>query len=100
MSKDFANVLKTIHNALAHAQGAIYDLPDVPTDGDGNATCCQGPDLRVVTIGLEQWVDYDAPTRTASTDGWDDMGDMNGPTYLTCVSCIQDFRVPGDLDWR
>lgn len=61
---------------------------------------CRCPDPRVVTSGLDQICSYDPDTRTASTDGWDDMGDMEGPTYLECQSCGQLFATPAGLRWH
>ena len=69
----------------------------MPTDG----VCCEDQDLRVITANLEQscQLEYDQAGWIASTDGWDDMGDMTGPQYAACSGCGGLYSIPDNLDW-
>lgn len=82
---------------LASVVDAMPDYAEPHRRRDGRT--CRCPDPRVVTSGLVQICSYDQDIRTAHTDGWDDMGDMDGPTYIECQSCGQLFTFPPGLRW-
>jgi hypothetical protein len=75
-------------------------LPELPVGRKHRrAKCCTTPELKVVTIGMQQWSEYTAETNQAYGDGWDDLGDGQPDTYLTCLTCDRTFRVPTDMSW-
>lgn len=88
--------LAALHDAERQLREAVKGLPPYPA-----GRCCEKPDLRVVTeclaqVCYAQWCDG---ALSAMTDGWDDLGDMVGPEYLSCNSCDGHFHVPADVEW-
>jgi hypothetical protein len=93
--------------AIDQLADAVLGLPMLPTDG----ICCEDQDLRVITANLEQSCQLefdqlyshesrsDQPGWIASTDGWDDMGDMTGPQYAACSGCGGLYNIPDNLNW-
>ena len=79
--------------AIDQLANAVLSLPILPTDG----VCCEDQDLRVITADLEPscQLEYDQAGWIASTDGWDDMGDVTGPQYAA-----RSRTLPGTADQR
>jgi hypothetical protein len=90
------DALRNLHEAERRWQRATEGLPSYPEQG-----CCETPELRVVTECLAQvcFAEKVDGGFIATTDGWDDMGDMDGPEHLTCLNCDGYFAVPDDLAW-
>lgn len=59
---------------------------------------CDWTTARVVTTGLEQWCRLHREDMRASTNGWQDMGDMHGPEFVVC-KCGRCFASPTDMNW-
>ena len=103
----FQTAQEAIAKAADHLVDAVLGLPMLPTDG----VCCEDQDLRVITTNLEQScrLEFDQPDGResgsdqagwiASTDGWDDMGDMTGPQYAACCGCGGLYNIPDHLNW-
>ena len=103
----FQAAQQAIAKAADQLVDAVLGLPMLPTDG----VCCEDQDLRVITTNLEQScrLEFDQPDGResgsdqagwiASTDGWDDMGDMTGPQYAACCGCGGLYNIPDHLDW-
>ena len=98
---------EAIAKAIDLLVDAVLGLPMLPMDG----VCCEDQDLRVITANLEQscQLEFDQlcshESRSdqsgwiASTDGWDDMGDMTGPQYAACSGCGGLYNIPDNLNW-
>jgi hypothetical protein len=104
----FALALAALDAALELIYTVGTELPTLPSDPDGETVgnpdwspCCAAGDLRVITVGLEQWCRIDVVNGkwNASTNGWNDMGDMTGPEYVQCAACGAAFSVPDELSW-
>lgn len=108
----FNRAYKNLRSALHDINHAIDELPAVErfhhqpngeqcgwSVEDGEQVWDDEPDMRVITMGLEQWCRYDPDTDNASTNGWDDMGDMYGPEYIYCEVCGRAFKPGPDMDW-
>ena len=103
----FQAAQEAIAKAIDQLVDAVLGLPMLPTDG----VCCEEQGLRVITANLEQSCQLefdqlyshesgsDQRGWIASTDGWDDMGDMNGPQYAACSGCGGLYSIPDNLDW-
>lgn len=105
--EQFAAALDALQKALRGVQAAVDDLPALTADPDGElggpdwSPCCKNTDLRVITVGLEQWCKLGVAGGrwNASTNGWDDMGDLTGPDFVECEACGAAFRAPDGLRW-
>lgn len=102
-----------IQAALHELEAAVLGLPLFPTPDEIRALEQEAEDrdndelweharcdVRLVTEGLAQSSRFDPSANTAYTDGWDDMGDMDGPAYLFDFDCGKAFRPPADMDWN
>lgn len=117
---DFVDAYKAYNLSIRQLAGAAQALPTYKfdhLDKEGNP-CGWEPDPDggdsiivsiaegvVETAGLSQicrfygaGVDGESDPH-AETDGWDDMGDMDGPSWIVCDGCGQAFQVPLGLDW-
>lgn len=94
----YGSAIQQLHNLA----GRLPPYPPIRVTKRGNEKggCCENRDTRVITAGLEQWSEFNAAEQRAYTDGWDDMGDMDGPSWIFCSACGGTYALPDDLDWN
>lgn len=96
---------RKVHHALRLIEQAVATVvsfaPFLPEYDDHHyapdRSVCQGPDPKVVSLGLQQYSTYDPDETRATCDGWDGIygGDTNH--YIQCQGCEQLFTVPDTL---
>lgn len=93
--EQFARAVSLLDQGQHALQRAIAELPEF----NGTSACCGSPDLKVITDCLAQWCRLDQDSLIAATNGWSDMGDMDGPEHVECQSCGAVWRSPARLNW-
>lgn len=111
--KDLAAAYKTYREAVAELRSVANGLPDYErfhltlrgepcgweSEEGGEKYSTDDGAGQVVTEGLAQCCAFSGDDLNASTDGWDDMGDMDGPSWIVC-DCGQVFGIPRDMGWN
>lgn len=91
----FARAAALLDQSQRALRKAIAELPRFTK----MSSCCGSPEWKVITDCLAQWCRLDRENLMAATNGWSDMGDMEGPEHVQCQACGAVWRSPARLNW-